>query len=338
MADVLAATDVAADADLIKKLLNEEFSDIIVCADGEHLADDFDAHRPTILIMAFDTLEKCERYYLGLYRRSKIVHAHPHWTIVLGSKEDLQRIFELCKRQYFNDYVLFWPMTHDTARLAMAVHHGFSRVAMGDGNFPTANDVVAQARPLLDLDSRLDQVTATARERIQEVSHRLRQNNDDVAAALQPLDDWANALDEELAPQLQAAAQLRTIAEQVRPTVLVVDDNEFDRPVLLQLLANMGLRWSSAHNGVEALALVRKKRPDLIIMDVNLPDINGVEITRQLKRIELFATIPVVMITGQSERSLVIESLQAGASDFIVKPFDEAVLHTKIAALLHLTG
>lgn len=86
---------------------------------------------------------------------------------------------------------------------------------------------------------------------------------------------------------------------------------------------------------MEALAILRKRRPDLILMDVGLPDIDGVETTRRLKSVEQFAKIPVIMITGRSEKSVVVESMKAGASSFAVKPFDQDVLCAKVSSLLN---
>jgi len=73
-------------------------------------------------------------------------------------------------------------------------------------------------------------------------------------------------------------------------------------------------------------------------MDIELPDISGVEVTRRMKSVEQFADIPVVMITGHSERHLVVDSLKAGAADFVVKPFDKTTLLAKLRRLLDSAG
>jgi CheY-like chemotaxis protein len=86
-----------------------------------------------------------------------------------------------------------------------------------------------------------------------------------------------------------------------------------------------------AHSGAEALAVLGRQHPDLILMDVALPDFNGVDITRRLKATPRFAAIPVLMITGQSERQVLEASLKAGAVDFLVKPVDREILLQKIA-------
>ena len=71
--------------------------------------------------------------------------------------------------------------------------------------------------------------------------------------------------------------------------------------------------------------------PDLILMDIDLPDLNGLQITRRLKASPSMAAIPIVMITGHSGRQVLHASLSAGAIDFLVKPFDREVLLQKLA-------
>ena len=79
------------------------------------------------------------------------------------------------------------------------------------------------------------------------------------------------------------------------------------------------------------MTVLRKRRPDLILMDVQMPDIDGVELTRRLKASEAYAGIPVIMLTGQSEKEVIVDSLGAGAIDFVVKPFDRDTLLKKVA-------
>lgn len=336
VARILVATDVAADAALIRKLLHAEFGDVLVCDDGNRLAEDFDKHRPAILIVAFDSLEKAERFALGLYRHSNVVHSVPHRTVVLCSKDDLQPVYQLCKKRYFDDYVLFWPMTHDATRLPMAVHQGLWSMPLGESRAHLATQMMAEARPLLNLDSRLQQIALLGKQRIELASMRLRQDRDDFVAALEPLNKWTSSLKEELERELHAASRLRAIAAEVRPAVLVVEDDEFQQKILLELLAELGLRTIAAASGLEALSVVRQFPPDLVLMDVNLPDMNGIDVTRRLKADPLLAAIPVVMITGRSERDVVVESMKAGATDFVVKPYDRDVLLPKISGLLRL--
>jgi CheY-like chemotaxis protein len=335
-----------------------------------------------VLILAFDTLEKAERYYLGLYRLSSVVHALPHRTLILCNKEDVRRVYELCKKDYFDDYVLFWPMTHDAPRLPMAVHHAVRQLAHANASEPTTAEMAVQARRIAELESLLMQSVARGGLQIDLTSRSLQRAGRDIGAALDDFSrnlsvgdrsgiveikdragfqkeinrlktdeidkrfeslaaavhkvrQWAGALNEEFAPQLGAASILTAMVERIRPVVLVVDDDEFQHKLLARALISENLDLFFVTSGAEALAALRKRRPDLVLMDVYLPDMNGVEVTRRLKSVEEFAHIPILMITGQIDRKVFATGVQAGASDFVVKPFDKDILLKKMRRLLN---
>lgn len=109
---ILVASGVVADADLVRKLLRDEFDTVTTSTNLDRAVEDVETTRPQVLILAFNGLQDAEQYYLGLYRRSTLVHALPHRTVILCNKEDLRRVYGLCKKDYFDDYVLFWPMTN----------------------------------------------------------------------------------------------------------------------------------------------------------------------------------------------------------------------------------
>ncbi len=380
-ARILVATDVVGDADLVKKLLRDEFDDVVGSTDPDRAIDDLEKQRPEVLILAFNGLERAERYYLGLYRRSNLVHALPHRTVILCNKDDLQRVYKLCRMEHFDDYVLFWPMTHDAPRLPMAVHHALRRLAASGAGDPTVAEFAAQARRLAAAESLVEQHAARggahidgARRSLEEAHKGIDQALDGfsrklsgggphslvevngapvfkaeierlrtdeiatrlgaVAAAVQPVRDWAGALKEELAPQLEAARALQSLAERVRPLTLIVEDDTYQHKLLRHLLRDENLELIFATSGTEALATLRKCKPDLILMDVDLPDIDGIEVTRRIKAVDQFANVPVLMITGHSEREIVVQSAKAGACGFVVKPFNEELLLAKMGSCL----
>ena len=102
-----------------------------------------------------------------------------------------------------------------------------------------------------------------------------------------------------------------------------------------QLLAPAETVLTFVTSATEAIAGLHKRRPDLILMDVSLPDVDGVEATRLLKSAAQFAAIPVIMITGVGGKAMVVDSLKAGAADFVVKPFDKHVLLGKVRKALY---
>src|SRR4029077_14389979 len=119
---ILVASDIFGDAELVKKLLASEFEHVFLSTDPDQAVEDFESHVPDVLVLAFNSLEKSESYYLGLHRLSSKIH-EPHRTVILCSKEEVTRAYQACRKDYFNDYILFWPMTNDAKRLLMSVHH-----------------------------------------------------------------------------------------------------------------------------------------------------------------------------------------------------------------------
>jgi len=114
-------------------------------------------------------------------------------------------------------------------------------------------------------------------------------------------------------------------------------DDKFQHKIIGKLLESENYHLIFANDGFEALSILRKTRPDLILMDVMMPNMDGVATTRRLKDVPQFAKTPVIMVTGKSEGKVVVDSLKAGAVDFVVKPFDRATLIAKIARALGAT-
>jgi CheY-like chemotaxis protein len=155
------------------------------------------------------------------------------------------------------------------------------------------------------------------------------------AESARPLKQWAHEFRQECEPLLKSARDLNAMAERIRPTVLVVDDDELQRKIIAKLLKDENCHLVFAAGGVEVLSVLRKIRPDLILMDVMMPDMDGLEVVRLMKTVPRLADIPVIMITGKSGKNIVMESLKAGAIDFVVKPFDRDTLLGKVAQVLH---
>src|ERR1035437_1795998 len=164
---ILIASDSVTDAALVKELLDEEFEQVFISTDPQRAVKDFERHCPGILVLAFNALEKSERYYLGLYRLSGKIHLQPHRTVILCNTAEVGRVYQLCRKEYFDDYVLFWPMTHDAPRLPMSVHHALRDLApLSDGG-PSVAEFAVQARRLAELENLLDQQMAQGDQRIE---------------------------------------------------------------------------------------------------------------------------------------------------------------------------
>jgi CheY-like chemotaxis protein len=145
---------------------------------------------------------------------------------------------------------------------------------------------------------------------------------------------WLRQAHERIAPQM---AGVRGFVEKVRqawPAILVVEDDEFARKLIAKALAAQQYELVFANDSTAALALLRRTEPELILMDVNLPDMDGVALTRKLKAVPHLAHIPVLMLTGEAKRETLASSMNAGADGFIVKPFTREALVAKIERFL----
>jgi len=122
----------------------------------------------------------------------------------------------------------------------------------------------------------------------------------------------------------------------VRGHILAVDDQASNLNLITQMLEAEGHVVRTAGTGLAALEAVERQPPDLILLDVGLPDIDGFEVCRRLKQNPLTRLTPVVMVTGMTSRERRIEGITAGADDFLCKPFDSGELRARVGSLLRL--
>ncbi len=120
------------------------------------------------------------------------------------------------------------------------------------------------------------------------------------------------------------AAEARRLTNGSAKTVLVVEDNVLSMKLFQDLLETHGYNLLQANNGVEALRLAREHRPDLILMDIQLPDVSGLEVTKWLKDDETLKAIPVIAITAFAMNGDEENFLEGGCEAYIAKPISVA--------------
>jgi DNA-binding response OmpR family regulator len=118
------------------------------------------------------------------------------------------------------------------------------------------------------------------------------------------------------------------------PTVLVVEDD----PVILRLLeVNFELEGFGvliAHDGAEGIALARSERPDLVISDIMMPKVSGLELVEALKGDEATASIPIILLSAKAQAADLKSGIASGADDYVTKPFEPLDLIDRVNALL----
>jgi CheY-like chemotaxis protein len=372
---LVVATDVA-DATLVADMLREEFEQVTEVCNQDDALLAFEALRPAVLILAMRTLAEAERCYQGLLRRSGAAYAIAHRTVLLCQRADAFQAFELCRKQHFDDYVVFWPGHYDPYRLRMAALLAARAGPELGQNGPSPAEFAIHVNDIVGLEQLLREQMERGNERVSDVVHSIQQVESSMALALDgfsaqmqgdasspasseqafrlgerltklretgllgPIDalhdvmrtmqEWVQTLSSEVASELEPVRALGELAARVAPIILVVDDDRFQHQLLRQMLSGEQLELCFAGSGAEALALLRTVKPELILLDFHLPDLDGVEIMRRLKETPSTSDIHIILMTGTSTRDVVARSHAAGAVDFMVKPFNTARLKAGI--------
>jgi adenylate cyclase len=120
------------------------------------------------------------------------------------------------------------------------------------------------------------------------------------------------------------------------PRILIVDDNETNRDILVTRLATHGYALCEAADGEEALAAAKTLLPDLILLDVMMPKLNGFEVCRRLKSDAALPFMPIILVTSMADTRDIVAGLDAGADEYLTKPVDQAALVARVRSVLRL--
>jgi len=127
-------------------------------------------------------------------------------------------------------------------------------------------------------------------------------------------------------------------ARRERARVLVVDDDPAQHRLIGRLLDQSGMELGFASGGVEALRSIAQSPPELVLLDLRMPALDGVEVLRRLRALPGASELPVILVTGSADRESVRTTLEFGVVDFLVKPFDRETLVAKVRRALGEAG
>ena len=120
------------------------------------------------------------------------------------------------------------------------------------------------------------------------------------------------------------------------PRILIVDDNETNRDILQSRLEIHGYDLKHAADGEEALAAAKEYLPDLILLDVMMPKIDGIEVCRRLRADSALPFMPIILVTAKADSKDVVTGLEAGADEYLTKPIDQMALVARVKSVLRL--
>ena len=116
--------------------------------------------------------------------------------------------------------------------------------------------------------------------------------------------------------------------------IITIDDDPVVRTLIKKTFSSLGFEVITAADGIEGLRAIENNQPDIIILDVMMPIIDGLEVLKRIKATPKIAKIPVIMFTAISDGHMVVETSKFGAEDYIIKPFQSSVLIQKVKKLL----
>src|SRR5688572_12290884 len=122
----------------------------------------------------------------------------------------------------------------------------------------------------------------------------------------------------------------------MRPVILTIDDAKAVRLLVEKALSSFDCEVNEASNGFNGLFAMEKTRPDLILLDVSMPVMNGIDMLERVKSAPEVAGIPIIMMTSRSDHAYMAEIMALGAKDTLMKPFSEAGLLQKVGSVVKL--
>lgn len=351
--NIFIISDNASILELVRKVVTDNFPNCVYSVDLFNLAAEFDQSGAKVILLAFDSMDKASASLLRFEKSSKRFNRQKHRVITLCTKNEVQRAYSLCCENILNDYVVFWPISFDQPRLCMALMQTLREIYFyekseskftelinkGKNVYALVKELEAKSR-LVDDAGAIEQAGAEfdIYKKIMDTVNQIQKNIEIDAFAAVPKALMLNVEEQPLSapPLTESSESTETLIPKAKDgyTIMIVDNDVFHRSLISSVLKKHKYNIELARGGDEALKLLMRSKPDLILMDVDMPGINGVELTRLIKGKSEYQQIPIIMVTAFNGRELITESLKAGAVDFITKPFTGYTLTKKIDLVL----
>ena len=330
----------------------------------------FNENHPMVLILAFQKIEKAEHFYLSLYRHYSQIHAVPHQTLLLCKSSESSQAYQLCRSGTFDDYISDRPLYDPfRLRLSVVqaltrrsqewysyllndqienIADGLqqfdqfvsSKLKSGNGQqqetirtFQHFTQNLASALKQLEKNLIGDSLPEMDKKNLSHQFDRLREDSLqreslNVVEQLNKTSNWMEELNNGYKDKI---GKVQQNSESIQThQIMLVDDDEFYRDMLTTMLQEADMHVLAIGDGRTALAKLQHSKPKLILLDYKMPSIDGIATLKQIRSNPDTKSIPVIMLTGVSEREIVVQCIEAGATDFIVKPSERSTILSKI--------
>lgn len=365
----------------IEEHLDIGYSHIFTTTDIDEGATLFEKKRPAALLLSFEQIETAERFYLELFHHCENIYEIPHQTVVFVTRRELDRAYELCRREIFNDFVITRPLLSEhrlrlsvsqaleKRALRLGVQHGqvlLKRLAamidnlreefhqtLSGGQHLIAQQKGMQQDILSSIEYRLgifrDSLMGPSMHAIVNVQdpaalklHFEKLQEEEIRSQLEKyhgkMDEalvaWTSNLENHLGLLEQASTLYHQENNEETPTILLIDDDAMQREILNGILSEAGYNVIQAADGSEGLGLLMASIPSLVLLDYEMPGLDGAGLLKKARSTAELGSVPIIMLTGHSEKDVVGQCLGAGATDYLVKPVQRERLLERVAHAL----
>ncbi len=378
---ILIVSDNESELEEIRLHLSNGYTQVHAILNEDAAIRFFEAKKPALLLLAFNSLHRAETFYLTLFHACENIYDIPHQVIVFVTRSELERAYELCLREIFHSFVIVRPLlsqhflrlavTHALekreARLTIQRGHKLMHRLAGhvEGMREEFDQLVrenkvfrekqhgAQKGLVTSINARLgifrdslmgpdmkEIVTVHDFEALHREFERVREGGivDQLehhhAKMEKALDSWTGNLEKHLMLLEKASVEVKQVKDSRVVKILVIDDDDIQRHMLCTVLEGRGYCVLQAANGNEGMGMLLSTEPDLVLLDYEMPDLDGVSLLRKVRTSPQLKDLPIIMLTGHHEKEVVKLCLASGANDYLVKPVHVERLHEHLNIFL----
>ena len=347
--------------EVVASLKSKGFS-LEVPANPEAGRDVLKEYKPHALLLSFHTFELTEVYHLSLQQDEGLS------TIFLCTISEVDKAFRLLTAGKINDYFILNPI-YDPNRLSVCIQHIFNNLKLREELRESQEKENFNMSAQFQEESEQAQMrlVQSIEEKLAEFEKKMASSEFNDAVEVKDLKKLAQHFDHLKNEEFESAfesfqeeshdsfdgyfGELKTLYHKRLQrernhiqeshnkkspySILVVEDDPQSMELLVEILEIEGFKVYQARNGKIAAMLVSKNLPNLILMDIQIPGIDGLKLTQKLKRHPKFKDIPIVMVTAHTSQAILQQSLKVRASGLIAKPISRKVVLDKIREFLN---